>query len=162
MRKGHHLLDPTPQWCSIRDPQMLQDLCQPVTKLHDVCFSLCPLCCGPISTSRHAIRRTAVNHTLRSKPWAGHPADGKKLIRHSPCPQEMDKPVRKPGIITHPHSFNIYYKPGARGHAEASETCRTRLISQTRAEDKHVTPNKHHAVMSGLKRSVRTCRGERK
>lgn len=68
-----------------------------------------------------------------------------------------------PGSSSTTHSSNwhllkIYYIPGAEGHAEATE----RLISQTRAEDKPVIPNKHPAVMSGLKRGVRTWSGERK
>lgn len=91
---------------SIKDPQMLYNLCQPLTKLHDLCLNVPSLLRTHLllSLSLPAIQQTADDYILHSKPRAGHPVGAKKLIRHSPCPQETDNLVRKHMIIIH-HSL---------------------------------------------------------
>lgn len=98
IRRGNH--PPQPPWCSIRDPRVLDNQCQPFAKLSDLCLNVLP-CSRPISTSLPAIQQTAVDYTLHSKPWAGHPVGEKKLIRHRPCPQDTDDLVRKPRNLMH-------------------------------------------------------------
>lgn len=122
---------------------------------------MCLPCSGPISTSLPAIQQTAGDYVVHSKPWDGHPGGEKKLIRQVHVFQKRTTRWGNTGSSSTTYSFSwhlwkIYSRPGTEGHAEASETCRTQLTSQSRGEDKHTILNKHRAVTSGLRRGVST------
>lgn len=92
-----------------------------------------------------AIKQTAVDYTLHSKPWAGHLVKG----RHSIDKVHDLKELRtwwgnRKSSIHHTHSLNwhlldIYYITVTNEHAQASKISRTQLSPQSRAEDKSNT-----------------------